>query len=230
MKYIKIKKLMYGLKQKGGRSNRGLITTKRRGSLTKKLYRYLDIKRTIWSNEGSLILYKYIYDPNRSAYITLLMLPNGIMTYILAGQYEKTQEKIYNLTVSQFNNIGYSQILKKLKNGSIIFNNELFPSKGAQLLKSAGTSGVILKKLITDTSKIVLKLKSGALHSISSNAMGCVGMNSNQNHFLKDNKKAGTIRLKGRRSYVRPSAMNPVIILWVVVQKEVFIHKIKIKN
>lgn len=210
MKYLKVKRLMFGLKQHGGRSYNGQITTPRRGSLTKRVYRYLDIKRRLWSQEGAVILYKYVYDPNRSSYISLIMLPNGIMTYILAGEYASNQKRIYNLSNIQSNTIGYSQILKNLKNGMIVFNSEMTTGYGTQLLRAAGSSGLILKKYRHYNSRIVMKLKSGALRAISSNAIACVGIASNQNHFLINYKKAGKTRLKGKRPYTRPSAMNPV--------------------
>lgn len=210
MKYIKISKLIFGLRNKGGRSNLGQITCPRRGALTKRMYRFLDIKRRIWAKEGAIILHKYVYDPNRSAYITLIMLPNGIMTYILGAQYPEDQQRIYNLILSDYTEKGTSQSLKEIKNGSIIFNLEASTNNGFQYLKAAGVSGIILKKLSENNSRVVIKLKSGAMHAISSNATACLGITSNQNNFLINYKKAGRTRLKGRRPYTRPSAMNPV--------------------
>ena len=208
MKYIKIAQLLFGLRHKGGRNSTGKITAPRRGALTKQLYRFIDTKRRIWSKDGATILSPYIYDPNRSSYITLIMFPNGVMTYIQAGNYSTGQQKIYNLSLMDIYDPNSSQILKKIKNGSFISNCELHIYKGAQMLRSAGVSGLLLNKALNNSA--IIKLKSGAIRKVSSQITTAIGVSSNANHFLINYKKAGRSRLNGQRPRSRPSAMNPV--------------------
>lgn len=206
MKYIKISKLLIGTHQKGGRS-KGEITAPRRGALTKRSYRYLDTKRRLWSQEGAAIIMQYIYDPYRTAHISLIMLPNGVVTYILAGQYSPNQQKVFNIYPQILVENGSSKKVGEIKNGNFIFNCELRANTGAQLLRSAGVAGVVLKK---EWKMSTIKLKSGALRRIPSIALAASGFTSNPNHFIKKLRKAGENRNRGWRPRTRPSAMNPV--------------------
>lgn len=228
MKRIKILFLNFGIKNKGGRNFTGKITAPRKGDLVKKSYRFLDTKRNMYFLTGATILIPYLYDPNRSAHISLILYPNGIISYILAAEYIPSQKRVYNLSTRNYykDNIGSSQFLKGIKNGSSIFNCELYPTKGSQILRGAGVSGIILKKLSQIDSRIIIKLKSGALRAFPSQSIASIGKSSNGDSFLIKKKKAGESRLQGIRPRTRPSAMNPVTILWVDVLKEVFIHKI----
>ncbi len=212
MKYINIKALHFGLKQHGGRSY-GLITSPNRGALIKKNYRFLDTKRRLFPQIPATIIYPYLKDPNRTAYISLIMFPNGILTYIIATQYSENQTKIYNLkSPSQQNNKGWSNFLSNFSLGSIINNIEIRSGIGAQFARSAGTSAIILRKDHNFKIKqaTLIKLKSGAHHLIKQNAVAISGITSNHNAFLKNYKKAGVIRLLGKKPRTRPSAMNPV--------------------
>lgn len=207
MKTIKITYLQYGLRQLGGRSS-GLITISRRGSLVKQKYRFLDTKRCMFPTMAATILNPYIYDVKRSSKISLIIFPNGIVTYILASQFAPNQTKIYNLYKSpQIHDKGWSNFLYNFPIGSIIHNIEIIPGLGAKIAKAAGTHALILRK----TQKLItVKLKSGAHHLINSKAIAVSGYTSNYHHFLRNYKKAGIIRLLGIRPRSRPSAMNPV--------------------
>lgn len=213
MKQIKIKQLSYGLRQLGGRTKHGPITCPRRGSLVKQSYRFIDLKRTIVTGPyGALILEPYCYCPSRSGYISLIMLPNGILTYISAAEMPSTQTNVFNLKpASKLAERAWSNYLKLLPLGCIIYNSELRPNQGGQIARSAGNFAVILAKKTTKSkAKVVLKLKSGEHRAVSPNCIASVGVVSNHTHFLKDYKTAGTIRRYGLRPRVRPSAMNPV--------------------
>jgi len=126
MKSLRIIHLCFGLRQKGGRS-RGVITAPRRGSLIKKTYRFLDTKRTLFTGKGALIINQYIYDPNRSGMISLIVYPNGILTYILAPKFPKTQTRISNLIIPKNSkDKGYSSYLCNLSSGALIYNLNIF--------------------------------------------------------------------------------------------------------
>jgi len=128
MKLYKISQLSFGSRQLGGRA-KGLITCPRRGALVKNLYRFLDTKRTILTTtNGAQIIQRYKYDPNRSGFISLIMMPNAILTYILAAELPIHQTKIYNLQEApKKNEKGWSNFLQLIPLGSILFNIELHP-------------------------------------------------------------------------------------------------------
>lgn len=206
MKLFNIRQLSFGLRQLGGRS--GSITCPRRGHLVKRLYRFLDTKRMVLGN--FLIVQQYLYDPNRSGFISLLMMKNGILFYILAPNYPVQQSSLSNLQEPlRKNEKGSSNFLKYMSLGSMIFNIELTPNAGSVISRSAGTFSVILsaKKL---KNKVILKLKSGEHRVFSHNCIASHGVVSNHLNFLVNYNKAGTTRLHGRRPRVRPSSMNPV--------------------
>lgn len=211
MKYKKLKQLSFGLHQTGGRTKHGPITSPRRGALIKKIYRFLDTKRKISMNiNGGIILQHYIYDPNRTGFISLVSTTNGIITYILAADYSMDQERIYNLQEPPIKKErGWSNYLKKITLGTILYNIEFFPGNGGQIARAAGNFAVLLKKE-QNKKRVVLKLKSGELRLVSQKCTGVTGITSNQKHFLRNYKKAGTTRHLGIRPRVRPSSMNPV--------------------
>lgn len=211
MKYNKIKKLSFGLRQKGGRITHGVITCPRRGALVKKLYRFLDTKRKISMNiNGGLIVRHYLYDPNRNGFISLISTTNAILTYILAPDYPQDQERIYNLQEAPIKKEkGWSNYLKKISLGTVLYNIEFFPGNGGQIARAAGNFALLLRK-DKIKERAVLKLKSGELRLVSQKCTAVSGITSNQKFFLRNYKKAGVIRHLGRRPRVRPSSMNPV--------------------
>jgi large subunit ribosomal protein L2 len=213
MKQFKIKQLSFGSRQLGGRTKGGPITSPRRGSLVKQSYRFLDLKRTIVTGiYGAQILKPYCYCPFRSGYISLIMLPNGVLTYILAAEMPSTQTNVFNLKrAPQFSDRAWSNFLELLPLGTIIYNCELKPKQGGQIARSAGNFAVVYAKKNTQTKQqVILKLKSGEHRAVSKDCIASVGIVSNHTHFLKNYKTAGTVRRYGFRPRVRPSAMNPV--------------------
>jgi large subunit ribosomal protein L2 len=202
--------MIFGVKEKGGR-NRGLIAAPRRGALVKRVYRFLDTKRTLFSERGFKIIYPYMYDPNRTGHISLIMHPDGVLTYILAAEYYTEQKKIYNLMRAPgIHDKGWSDFIENIPSGTIIYNVEMVPGLGSKIVRSAGNSAVLLRKDEKLGNFAVIKLKSGEHRLINKKAIASVGVVSNHEHFLRDLGKAGTRRLFGFRPRVRPSAMNPV--------------------
>jgi len=210
MRTLKIHQLTFGLHQHGGR-NHGRISVARRGSLVKRNYRFLDTKRTMFPGEYGALIIRALYDPNRSGYIALLLYPNAVLAYVLAANYTATQKVVYNLTVPPINKEkGWSNYLKLIPLGAIIFNIELVPGLGAKITKAAGNSAVLLRNDVKLKNHVLIKLKSGEHRLISNKGIASVGIVSNNHYFLRDYKKAGTIRRYGIRPRVRPSAQNPV--------------------
>lgn len=205
-----LKYLSYGVKEKSGRS-KGRITTPRRGTIVKRLYRFIDTKRTLKSEQGFRFLRKYVYDPNRTGYISIIVHPNCVMCYVLAGQYGKEQKKIYNLQAPIIiHDRGWSEKLENIPKGKMIYNVEIVPGKGGKLVRTGGNSAILLRKEKRFGDKAVVKMRSGEHRLINKECIACVGAVSNFSNFLRDKEKAGTRRLLGYRPRVRPSAMNPV--------------------
>jgi ribosomal protein L2 len=154
------KKLIKGLKNKGGRNFLGRVCVKGKGlcnSSTKKKFRYLDFYRRI-NKKG--ILLNIFYDPNRTGKIGLVLYENGLISYILMQKGLKIFDSIYSGFLFKNNSIkkGDSTILKNIPLFSIISNIENKPFKGSNLCRAAGVSALLINK----SSQIsTLKLNSG---------------------------------------------------------------------
>jgi len=201
------KKLIKGLKSKGGRNFLGRVCVKGKGfcnSSTKKKIRYLDFYRRI-NKKG--ILLNIFYDPNRTGKIGLILYENGLTSYILIQKGLKIFDSIYSGYLFKNNNIkkGDSTILNNIPLFSIISNIENKPFKGSKLCRAAGVSALLINK----NNKIsTLKLNSGWHKKISLNCISSYGAIS-----LKWNNKiigkAGKNRGIGKKPKVRGVAMNP---------------------
>ena len=78
------KALTEGLRKKGGRNNTGRITARRRGGGHKRRYRIIDFRRNKF--DVSATVERLEYDPNRTAFIALVVYEDGERAYILAPQ------------------------------------------------------------------------------------------------------------------------------------------------
>src|SRR5207244_9894631 len=76
------KSLTTKLTKKGGRNNKGRITTRHQGGGHKRRYREIDFKRQKDGVQAKVAAIEY--DPNRSARIALLHYADGAKSYILA--------------------------------------------------------------------------------------------------------------------------------------------------
>jgi len=210
MKKLLVKGLSFGLHKKGGRNN-GTISVPRRGAIVKRLYRFIDTHRVILPGIPGFLFIRSLYDPNRSAKIALILYPNGILAYILSANYTAEQETVLNLNAPvKRKDKGWSNYLKLLPSGTIIFNLELIPGLGGKYSRAAGNSVLLLRNDPKFKNHVLIKLKSGEHRLISNNSIASVGIVSNHQHFLRNYKKAGVIRRFGIRPRVRPFAMNPV--------------------
>jgi large subunit ribosomal protein L2 len=194
----RITPLTQNLKSKGGRAN-GRIVCPRRGNFNKRIYRFIDFKRLIFPQQRSLILLSQ-HDPMRFANIALVCFPEGLFTYILQPSKTHIGDCITNLSHKPLN-IGDSSTLAKFPSGVLIHNINGF------LARAAGCSAILVRK---DDNQALLKLKSGELRFFSLSTIASLGNVSNENHFLRNYKKAGVIRYLGFRPRTRPSSMNPV--------------------
>src|ERR1041385_4284667 len=134
------KSLLEPVTKKGGRNNRGRITTRHQGGGHKRRFRVIDFKRVKDGVPAKVASIEY--DPNRSARIALLHYADGAQAYILAPA-----RLLVGATVDSDPGAdikpGNALPLQNIPTGTLVHNVELKPGKGGQLARSAG-SGVQL--------------------------------------------------------------------------------------
>lgn len=198
------KSLLEPIKKTGGRNHHGVITSRHRGGGNKRMYRKIDFRR---DKEGVPAKVATIeYDPNRSAFISLLHYADGEKRYILAPVGIKVGETIENGEKVE-PKVGNTMPLSAIPVSFEIHNIELTPGRGGQLVRSAGTSA----RLIGREGKYAhIQLPSGEVRKINVKCRATVGQLGNVDHANIDLGKAGRKRHMGRRPRVRGIAMNPV--------------------
>ena len=198
------KSLLAPLKRSGGRNNTGKMTMLYKGGGHKKKYRIIDFKR---DKDGVPATVKTIeYDPNRSAFIALLVYADGEKRYVIAqaglevGQTVESGEKVKP-------NIGNAMQLANIPMGSTISCVELRPGQGAVMVRSAGSFAQIVAK---EGKYVSIKLPSGEIRMVLATCKATVGVVSNSDHQLLVSGKAGRTRWLGRRPRTRATVKNPV--------------------
>ena len=187
-----------------GRNNSGRITTRHKGGGHKRLYRVIDFKRSKFDIEA--IVKRIEYDPNRSANIALVEYKDGELSYIIAPKGIKEKNKIISSSKAAIKP-GNSLPLSEIPQGTEVHCIEMKPGKGAQLIRSAGTTARIVAK---EGRYATLRLSSGEMRKILLTCRASIGVISNEQHNLRSLGKAGAKRWRGVRPTVRGVAMNPV--------------------
>lgn len=187
-----------------GRNNAGRITVRRRGGGHKKQYRVIDFKRDKLGIPARVE--RIEYDPNRSAFIALLLYADGERKYIIAPKGLKAGDTVESGGMAPIKP-GNALPLRNIPLGATIHCVELKPGKGAQLIRSAGTSAQLAAK---DGGHAILKMRSGEMRKVLIDCFASIGEVSNSEHNLRSLGKAGANRWRGRRPTVRGVAMNPV--------------------
>jgi large subunit ribosomal protein L2 len=187
-----------------GRNNKGRITIRHKGGGHKRLYRLIDFKRNKYDIKGTVMSIEY--DPNRNAFISLINYEDGEKRYILHPENLKVGNVVYSGENSPIET-GNSLPLDKIPLGADVHNIELFPKKGGQLMRSAGTSAKILAK---ENNFVVLRLSSKEIRLFKKECYATVGKISNSEFYNVVLGKAGRKRWLGKRPTVRGSVMNPV--------------------
>ena len=198
------KSLTKPLKSTGGRNNQGRITSRRMGGGVKRKYRLIDFKRNKYNVNAEVI--RNEYDPNRSAFISLIKYEDGEYRYILSPKNIKVGDKISsgeNVEIKDGNCLP----LKNIPVGSNVHNIEMKPGAGGQLVRSAGTSAQIISK---EETYVQVRLVSGEIRYINKNSMATIGILSNPDQKNVKLGKAGRKRYLGFRPKVRGVVMNPV--------------------
>ncbi|MCO6565428.1 MAG: 50S ribosomal protein L2 [Apibacter sp.] len=198
------KSLLRGISKSGGRNNSGKMTMRYTGGGHKKRYREIDFKRNKFGIPATVKSVEY--DPNRTAFIALLVYADGEKRYIVSPHGIKVGQKVVS-GESVAPEIGNAMKLKNIPLGTVISCIELRPGQGAKMARSAGTSAQLIAR---DGKYAVLKMPSGETRMILVECMATIGSVSNSDHQLIVSGKAGRSRWLGRRPRTRPVAMNPV--------------------
>ena len=199
------KPLLEPLKKSGGRDGRGRISVRHRGGGHKRQYRVIDFKRDKLDVPGKIETIEY--DPNRSAFISLVTYRDGEKKYILTPQKITIGQAIVSSAKQVDILPGNAMPLRYIPLGMIIHNIELKKGKGGQVAKSAGAGAQILAK---EGDYAQLRMPSSEIRKVHLDCRATIGEVSNPDHQNIVLGKAGVKRWKGRRPHVRGTAMNPI--------------------
>ncbi|MGI9323467.1 MAG: 50S ribosomal protein L2 [Pseudomonadales bacterium] len=188
----------------GGRNHHGRITTRHIGGGHKQRYRVIDFKRDKDGVEAKVE--RLEYDPNRTANIALLKYADGERRYIIAPRGLAAGDAVQSGDMSPIK-LGNCLPMTNIPVGSVIHCVEMKAGKGAQMVRSAGTSAQLVAR---EGRYVTLRLRSGEMRKVLSECRATLGEVSNQEHNLQSLGKAGANRWRGVRPRVRGVVMNPV--------------------
>ncbi len=202
-KFSPEKKLTVTLKKNAGRNSYGKITVRHRGGGNKQKYRLVDFKRNTLDVAAKVIGVEY--DPNRTAYIALVEYEDGTRSYVLAPSGLTDGDVIYSGAAADIK-VGNTLPIANIPVGTVIHNIELYPGKGAQLVRSAGAAAQLMAK---ENGMAQVRLPSGEVRLVRLDCKATIGQVGNLEHENVKHGKAGKTRHRGIRPHVRGSVMNP---------------------
>jgi large subunit ribosomal protein L2 len=191
------------LKKHSGRNSYGRITVRHKGGGNRRKYRVIDFKRDKQDMPATVL--RLEYDPNRSAYIALCQYEDGERRYILAPVGLKAGDTVMSGAGADIKP-GNALPIANIPVGTIIHNIELYPGKGAQLVRSAGVAAQLMAK---ENGLAQVRLPSGEYRYVRLDCMASIGQVGNVDHANVALGKAGRKRHMGIRPTVRGSVMNP---------------------
>ena len=195
--------LLRPLRKRSGRNVQGRITVRHRGGGHKRRYRLIDFKR---DKVGISARVRSIeYDPNRSARIALLVYDDGEKRYVIAPLGLQVGDMVMSGEDAEIR-VGNALPLARIPLGTPVHNIELYPGRGGQMVRSAGTSAQVLAK---EGDYVTLRLPSGEMRLVRKDCMATIGQVGNVDHGNIKLGKAGRKRWLGWRPTVRGSAMSP---------------------
>ena len=195
--------LLKPLRKTAGRNVHGRVTVRHRGGGHKRMYRVIDFRRD--KDNVPARVESIEYDPNRSARIALLLYADGERRYIIApigllvGQAVTSGADV---DVRPGNTLPIANIPL----GTMIHNIELYPGRGGQLVRSAGTAAQLLAK---EGDYAQIRLPSGEMRLVAQTCRVTIGQVGNTDHSNITIGKAGRNRWLGLKPEVRGSAMSP---------------------
>ena len=192
------------VKKTGGRNSNGRITAFHRGGGHRRRFRKVDFRRNKVEVPARVAAIEY--DPNRSANIALLHYADGEKRYILSPQGLKVGDTVVSSASAEIHP-GNALPLSRIPLGTQVHAIEMKPGKGAQLVRSAGTSAQLMAR---EGKMATLRLPSGEMRMVHIDCLATIGEVGNSEHENQRIGKAGRSRWLGKRSNVRGVAMNPV--------------------
>lgn len=198
------KSLLAPMKKTGGRNSSGNLTMRYIGGGHKRKFRVVDFKRDKHTVAATVKTVEY--DPNRTAFIALLVYADGEKRYILAPNgIQVGQQVVAGENVAP--ELGNALMLRNIPLGTIIHNIEMYPGRGGMIARSAGSWAQLSAK---EGKYAIIRMPSGETRMILDACFATVGTVSNPDHNLQQLGKAGRKRWLGRRPRNRGVAMNPV--------------------
>jgi large subunit ribosomal protein L2 len=199
------KSLILIKKERAGRNALGRITVRHRGGGAKRFLRIVDFRENRYNIPA--VVDSIEYDPNRTARIALVVYTDGVKRYILAPQSLKVGDTIVSSQHAIKVEVGNRMPLAHIPVGISVYNVELFPGKGGQIARSAGT---LVKVAALEGNDALLRLPSGEVRKVSKECLASIGEVSNPDSRHVRLGKAGRMRHLGIRPTVRGKVMNPV--------------------
>ena len=199
------KSLLRPVRKSGGRNSQGRITSRFRGGGHKRRYRIIDFARNDKDGIQARVATRE-YDPNRSAWITLLHYVDGEKRYILAPVSLDIGTMVESGDKAEIR-VGNALPLRRIPLGAIIHNLELTPGHGGKVARSAGTSAKLIGK---EGDRAHVRMPSGEVRIFNVECRATIGEVGNPDHKNIKHGKAGRVRHLGRKPHVRGVAMNPV--------------------
>ncbi|MCL6521257.1 MAG: 50S ribosomal protein L2 [Firmicutes bacterium] len=198
------KSLVRGIRKRAGRNNQGRITVRHRGGGHKRRYRLVDFRRRKDGVPARVVAIEY--DPNRTAHIARLQYADGEKAYILAPEGVRVGDTLLSGEDVDIRP-GNTLPLRRIPTGTLVHNVELYPGRGGQMVRAAGTVAQVVAK---EGKYATLRLPSGEMRMVLQECRATVGQVGNVDHENVRIGKAGRARWLGRRPEVRGSVMNPV--------------------
>ena len=201
-KFSPEKSLLAKKKKTAGRNSYGKITVRHHGGGNKQKYRVIDFKRNV--DETAKVI-GVEYDPNRTSYIALIENEAGKKSYIIAPA-GLTDGDVVAAGANADIKPGNVLPIANIPVGTVIHKIELYPGKGAQLVRSAGAFAQLMAK---ENGSAQIRLPSGEVRIVRLDCKATIGQVGNLEHENIKLGKAGKTRHRGIRPTVRGSVMNP---------------------
>ena len=199
------KSLLAPLKSKAGRNNQGKITVRHKGGGVKRYYRVVDFKRENFDVPAEVMAIEY--DPNRGPRVALIQYEGGKKSYMLCPADLKVGDKVMSSKKVIEAEVGNRMPLEHIPTGMIVYNIELTPGKGGQLVRGAGNGAQLM---VVEEGYANVKLPSGEIRKILKKCSATIGAVGNPDYRLIRWGKAGRKRMLGVRPHVKGKNMNPV--------------------
>jgi len=196
--------LTVGNSRNVGRMKTGKISIRHRGGGNKRRYRLIDFRCKKLDVPGRVIAVEK--DPNRTGFIALVVFRDGEKKYVLAWQGAKTGQEIIFSEKAEVK-AGNRTVLKRIPVGTEVFNVEIQPGGGSQIVRSAGSAAIVMAN---ENNFTQLQMPSTEIRIVPDSCMATIGRVSNIEHNTISIGKAGRIRWMGRRPQVRGKVMNPI--------------------